>query len=106
MQRPSTNDQEEEDMTQDDRTPIENMRVVRLGDEFQHLSPPQPERSHAQQIQDEILNSAEDAFRTARSSLAEGIEMFTLLTTPQHTQIETLIGQLIEQVIEFRRIHR
>lgn len=64
------------------------------------------ERSPAQQVRDEILETAERKFTEARDLVVEGLEMFELLATPQHRNLTTLLHQQIMQVIEYRRVHQ
>lgn len=78
----------------------ENVKVIR-GEPGQALVPRQ--RSKAQQRRDDILDDAEAQLRGSRDLLVEAMEGIELLMLPQHRNIDTLIGQLIEQVIEFRR---
>ncbi len=42
--------------------------------------------------------------REGRALIAEGMEMFAVVETPQHPNLATLIGQQIEQVVEYRRL--
>lgn len=53
-----------------------------------------------------ILDTAEEQIRMGRDLIVKGLKMFSVVETPQHPNLPTLIGQQIEQVIEYRRIKR
>lgn len=87
--------------------PGDDVKVIHRGDpKFvdAEITEPAPRRSKAQQIQTDILTDAEHLLRDARDMVDEALELFGLLSPPQHPNISTLLGQLIEQVIEFKRV--
>lgn len=65
-----------------------------------------PIRTTAQQRVDDILTDVEAHLQTSRSDLAYALENMKILMVPQHQNVELLIGQLIEQVAEHKRMHR
>lgn len=91
---------------------IEDVKVIHRGDpkfidqqtdEQAETSAP---RSRAQEIRDGILDDVEHMLREARDLIDEALEQFTLLAEPQHKNLGMLVGQQIEQVIEFRRVRQ
>jgi hypothetical protein len=65
---------------------------------------PTPERSHWQKRRDDDLAQIEEGLRSARDLIADALEGLSNYVTPQHRNLDTLIGQTIEQVIEFKRV--
>jgi len=65
-----------------------------------------PKRTTAQQRVDDILDDVETHLRASRDDLAYAMENMQILMVPQHRNVETLIGQLIEQVIEHKRLRQ
>ena len=80
-----------------------NVKLVR-GEALAVLAAPQ--RSTAQQRVDDILDDVEAHLRASRDNLTYAIENMSILMVPQHRNVETLIGQLIEQVIEHKRLRQ
>ena len=67
---------------------------------------PTAERSHWQKRRDEDLAQVEEGLRTARDLVADALEGLSNYVLPQHRNLDTLIGQMIEQCIEFRRVRQ
>ncbi len=63
---------------------------------------PTPRLSRAQQRLDDILKNGEDELRDARDLIVSALEDLSLVLQPQHPNLPTLVGQQIEQVIQFR----
>lgn len=62
----------------------------------------EPRQSRAQQRLDQILTDAESELREARDLIVTALEDLSLILQPQHPNLPTLLGQQIEQVIQFR----
>ena len=65
-----------------------------------------PKRTTAQTRVDDILEDVEARLRSSRDDLAYAVENMRIIMTPQHQNIELLIGQLIEQTIEYKRMYQ
>lgn len=93
-------------------TDIPEVRVIRPGDPgFVKAKTAEieaeteaPVRSRAQEIRDQILTDAELLFRQALADVEEGLELFGLLADPLHKNLPIMLTQLVDQVVEFRRI--
>jgi hypothetical protein len=59
-------------------------------------------KSRAQARLDEILNDSEKELQEARDLVVSALEDLALVLQPQHPNLPTLLGQQIEQVIQFR----
>lgn len=62
-------------------------------------------RSRAQELRESILDETMTRLQTAMAETEEALELFGLLTVPQHKNLATLIQQQLEQVVEYRRLH-
>lgn len=62
------------------------------------------ERNRYLQRRDLDLAEFEELLRQARDLCEEVIIGFGMYTTPQHRNLPTIIGQQIEQIIEFKRV--
>jgi hypothetical protein len=65
---------------------------------------PAPERSHWAKRREDDLAQIEEALRQARDLIADALEGLSNYALPQHRNLDILVGQQIEQVIEFRRV--
>lgn len=76
------------------RRPAREMREQASRDE--------PRQSRAQSRLDGILSDCEGELREARDLVVTALEDLALVMQPQHPNLPTLLGQQIEQVIQFR----
>lgn len=81
----------------------ENVRVLH-GSETPDISyMERRQRTPGQKHRDTILDEAEEKFTEARDLWAEGEDVFAVVQEPQHRNLQTLMGQVIEQLVEYRR---
>lgn len=89
-------------MSKSEKTMIDHNEVRVVESRFLPATP--PARTKYQARRDQDLQEVEEALRLARELVDDALEGFGMYTQPQHPHLSTLIGQLIEQVIEFRRV--
>lgn len=63
--------------------------------------PDESPKSRAQQRLDAILREAEDDLREARDLIIPALEDLSLIMSVQHPNLAVLLGQQIEQIIQF-----
>jgi hypothetical protein len=65
-----------------------------------------PQRTAPQKMLDTILENAEEAADDAKTLLEEAIEWLGLVKPSTHRTLPTLVGQLVEEIREVRRMRQ
>jgi hypothetical protein len=81
---------------------MEDVRIV----PSDHVYEIPVQRSGAQKLQDELLDTAEELATEAQTALAEALDYFAVLKTSQHRTLPTLVGQFVEEIRELRRMRQ
>lgn len=82
-----------------------DVKIVHQGEASEVAYLEQRQRTPAQKLQDQLLDTATDSFTDALDLIETGLEALVVLgIVPQHKNLPTLVGQQIAQVAEIRRV--